>query len=119
MAVATDEAVDVKFRLADGSDIGPNTFGPATSVSVLKESIMAQWPPDKPNRPKSANEIKLINAGKVLEDSKSLAETRVPVGELAGGVITMHVVIRPPNLDKGDGQPSSDAVNKGCSCSIQ
>jgi hypothetical protein len=47
--------------------------------------------------------MKLINAGKVLENSKTLAESRVLVGELPGCVITMHVVVRPPTSDKPSG----------------
>ena len=44
MAVGTDEAVDLKFRLFDGSDIGPEKFGPATTVVALKETILRLWP---------------------------------------------------------------------------
>lgn len=40
---AKDE-LEIKFRLADGSDIGPKCFPTTTSVAVLKESILAQWP---------------------------------------------------------------------------
>lgn len=45
--------------------------------------------------PKSANDVKLINAGKVLENNKTIAQCRMPFGELPGGVITMHVVVQP------------------------
>eukprot|EP00271_Cylindrocystis_brebissonii_P014418 TRINITY_DN35770_c0_g1_i1.p2 TRINITY_DN35770_c0_g1~~TRINITY_DN35770_c0_g1_i1.p2 ORF type:complete len:121 (+),score=28.94 TRINITY_DN35770_c0_g1_i1:1078-1440(+) len=117
-AVATDEAVDLKFRLADGSDIGPITFGPAASVQELKQSIIAKWPAGKSGCPKSVNAIKLINAGKVLENGRTLAESRVTVAEVPGGVITMHVVIRPPGAEKGEGEQTSDGVKAGCSCVI-
>lgn len=43
MAVVQDQ-LEIKFRLTDGSDIGPKTFPAATSVSTLKESVLAQWP---------------------------------------------------------------------------
>lgn len=42
MAVA--ELVEIKFRLADGSDIGPNKYSPSSTVGSLKEKIIAQWP---------------------------------------------------------------------------
>lgn len=45
--------------------------------------------------PKCANDVKLINAGKVLENNKTIAQCRLPFGELPGGVITMHVVVQP------------------------
>lgn len=38
------DQLDIKFRLNDGSDIGPKTFPAATSIATLKESILAQWP---------------------------------------------------------------------------
>ncbi|KAF9608203.1 hypothetical protein IFM89_007825 [Coptis chinensis] len=58
---------------------------------------------DKENGPKTINDVKLINAGKILENHRNLAESRVPVAELPGGVITMHVVVQPPMFDKNNG----------------
>jgi hypothetical protein len=58
---------------------------------------------DKENGPKTINDVKIINAGKILENNKTIAESRLPVGGLPGGVITMHVVVRPPLSDKNIG----------------
>ena len=55
---------------------------------------------DSENIPKTLNDVKLINAGKILDNNRTLAESTLPVGELPGMVITMHVVLRPPTLDK-------------------
>ncbi|KAF2291471.1 hypothetical protein GH714_024543 [Hevea brasiliensis] len=101
-----EDIIELKFRLADGTDIGPNKYSPATTVATLKEKIIAQWPKDKENGPKTVNDVKLINAGKILENNRTLAESRMPVGELPGGVITMHVVLRPPMPDKNRGTSS-------------
>lgn len=60
---------------------------------------------DKENGPRTVNDVKLINAGKILENNRTLAESRLPVGELSEGVITMHVVVRPPLSDKSSGNP--------------
>ena len=60
---------------------------------------------DKENCPKTIQDVKLINDGKVLENNRTLAESRLPVGELAGGVITMHVVLGLPLSDKNNGNP--------------
>ncbi|KAG8366941.1 hypothetical protein BUALT_Bualt16G0020500 [Buddleja alternifolia] len=43
MSGAQDQ-VEIKFRLSDGSDIGPKNFPVATTVATLKENIIAQWP---------------------------------------------------------------------------
>ncbi|CAM6094043.1 unnamed protein product [Calypogeia fissa] len=117
--MAGDDLVELKFRLYDGTDIGPNNYAPATTVATLKESILSQWPSEKENGPKTISDMKLINAGKVLENNKTLAESRVPVGELPGGVITMHVVVRPPCSDKASDKQLSDSpkTNK-CQCTI-
>lgn len=48
--------------------------------------------------------MKLINAGRILENSRTLGESRLPVAEVPGGVITMHVVVRPPIHDKNNGK---------------
>lgn len=61
------------------------------------------WLADKENGPKTINDVKLINAGRILENNKTLAESRLPVAEVAGAVITMHVVVRPPLSEKNSG----------------
>ncbi|CBI19110.3 hypothetical protein PVL29_023361 [Vitis rotundifolia] len=117
--MAGEELIELKFRLADGTDIGPNKYNPTTSVGSLKEKILAQWPKDKENGPKTINDMKLINAGKILENNRTLAESRLLVGELPGGVITMHVVVRPPLSDKNTEKQQDDSPKKSrCSCSI-
>ncbi|XP_061962886.1 membrane-anchored ubiquitin-fold protein 4 isoform X1 [Populus nigra] len=90
-----EELVELKFRLYDGSDIGPFRYSPASTVAMLKERIVADWPKDKKIAPKAANDVKLINAGKILENNKTVGQCRVPFGDLPKGVITMHVVVQP------------------------
>lgn len=63
---------------------------------------------DKENGPKSINDLKLINAGKILENNRTLMESRLPLTEVPGGVITMHVVVRPLHLDKNTGNPQKN-----------
>lgn len=58
---------------------------------------------DKTITPKSVNDVKLIHAGKILENNKTLADSRVTMGDLPTGVITMHVVIQPPVAKKKTG----------------
>ncbi|XP_008801007.2 membrane-anchored ubiquitin-fold protein 3 isoform X1 [Phoenix dactylifera] len=100
--MAGEDLIELKFRLFDGTDLGPNKYDPSTTVASLKETILARWPQDKEIAPKTINDLKLINAGKILENNRTLAESRVSVGEIPGGVITMHVVVRPPQLDKNN-----------------
>lgn len=59
------------------------------------------------NTPKTHEDVKIINAGRILEDAKTLAESRVPVGEVLGAPITMHVVLRPPHVEKPEGEALS------------
>lgn len=49
------------------------------------------------------NDMKLIHAGTVLENGKTLAESRILVGDLPGGFITMHVVVQPPLVKRKKG----------------
>ncbi|KAL5987297.1 MYND-type zinc finger protein mub1 [Asimina triloba] len=83
------EQLEIKFRLFDGSDIGPKKFPLATSIASVKETILSQWP--------KVNDVKLINAGKILENNRTLRQCKSPLFDLAGGVVTMHVVVRPPS----------------------
>ncbi|KAF8408457.1 hypothetical protein HHK36_007610 [Tetracentron sinense] len=90
-----EDLVELKFRLYDGSDIGPFQYSLAPTVAMLKERIVAEWPKDKKVIPKAVNDVKLISAGKILENNKTVGQCRIPFGELPGGVITMHVVVQP------------------------
>ncbi|KAD6119501.1 hypothetical protein E3N88_10772 [Mikania micrantha] len=101
--MASEESIEVKFRLADGSDIGPKRYSPTITVGSLKEMILSQLPQDESNGPKTINDMKLINAGKILENHKTLAESRSLVSEVPGGIITMLVVMRPPMPDNNHG----------------
>ncbi|KAH9602660.1 hypothetical protein KSS87_014126 [Heliosperma pusillum] len=130
-----EDLVDIKFRLYDGSDIGPFRYSSTSTVDMLKERIVSEWPKvfgfkgqctcvyavkgavarqvslawigsslmqpqlydelGKTVLPKVANEIKLISFGKILENNKTVGQCRAPFGELAGGVMVMHVVVQP------------------------
>ncbi|KAG8384996.1 hypothetical protein BUALT_Bualt04G0176200 [Buddleja alternifolia] len=90
-----EDLVELKFRLYDGSDIGPFRYSPASTVAMLKERIVAEWPKDKKIAPKAASDVKLINGGKILENNKTVAQCKMPFGELPNGIITMHAVVQP------------------------
>ncbi|MFS7910910.1 putative Ubiquitin-like domain superfamily, UBL3-like, ubiquitin domain-containing protein [Helianthus anomalus] len=63
--MAAEELIEIKFRLADGTDIEKTGL----------------------------NDLKLINVGKILENNKTLVKSRSPVSEIPGGTITMLVVV--------------------------
>ena len=42
--MAGEDLIELKFRLADGTDIGPSKFSPTTTVASLKEKIISRWP---------------------------------------------------------------------------
>ncbi|VVA95675.1 unnamed protein product [Arabis nemorensis] len=99
-----EDLIELKFRLGDGTDIGPSKYSQFMTVASLKEKIIAQWPKDKENAPKMINEIKLINGGKILENNTTISEVRsLPICELSGIVTTMHLVLRPPIFDPKKG----------------
>ncbi|KAK8644106.1 hypothetical protein V6N13_123422 [Hibiscus sabdariffa] len=49
----------------------------------------------KKTAPRGANDIKLINGGRILENNKIVGQCGVPFGDLSKAVITMHVVVQP------------------------
>lgn len=111
------EQVEIKFRLTDGTDIGPKNFAVATSVATLKESVIAQWPKEKENGPRTVKDVKLISAGRILENNRTVGECRSPLCDVPGGVTTMHVVVQPPPAEKEKKLPGDPAPNK-CLCVI-
>lgn len=86
-------SIEIKFRLFDGTDIAHSTYASSITVDALKQRILADWPQDKSFVPETVNEIKIIHAGKFMENNKTLAESQVFSGD---GIITMHVVLQPP-----------------------
>ncbi|KAK7266515.1 hypothetical protein RIF29_19160 [Crotalaria pallida] len=112
---ASQDQFEIKFRLSDGSDIGPKSFPPATSIATLKESILAQWPKDKEYGPRTVKDVKLISAGKILENSRTVGECQSPLCDLPGGVTTMHVVVQPPAAEK-EKKVAGEAKQSKCVC---
>jgi len=113
---ASQDQVEIKFRLTDGTDIGPKSYPATASVSNLKESILALWPKDKENGPRTIKDVKLISAGRILENSRTVGECMSPLCDVPGGVTTMHVVVQPPPLDK-ERKMANDPKQK-CGCVI-
>ncbi|KAG4173643.1 hypothetical protein ERO13_A11G071700v2 [Gossypium hirsutum] len=115
MAVVQDQ-LEIKFRLTDGSDIGPKTFSAATSVATLKESVLAQWPKEKENGPRTVKDVKLISAGKILENNKTLGECQNHLCDIPGGLTMMHVVVQPPS--EKEKKTTNQAKQSKCVCVI-
>lgn len=42
-----EDLVELKFRLYDGSDVGPFQYSPTATVAMLKERIVSEWPKGK------------------------------------------------------------------------
>ncbi|MED6107605.1 MYND-type zinc finger protein mub1 [Stylosanthes scabra] len=111
------DQLEIKFRLTDGSDIGPKSFPAATSIATLKESILAQWPKDKENGPRTVKDLKLISAGKILENNRTVGECQSPLCDAPDTVTTMHVVVQPPTMEK-DKKPPGEEKQQKCVCVI-
>ncbi|TQD70210.1 hypothetical protein C1H46_044255 [Malus baccata] len=39
-----EDLVDIKFRLYDGTDIGPFSYSSASTVDMLKQRVVSDWP---------------------------------------------------------------------------
>lgn len=111
------DSLEIRFRLIDGSDIGPKSFPAAASVASLKESILSQWPKEKENGPRTVKDVKLISAGKILENNKTVGECRSPLCDVPGGVTTMHVIVSQPPQEK-ETKVKSDPKQHKCVCVI-
>ncbi|KAI4346646.1 hypothetical protein L6164_007526 [Bauhinia variegata] len=111
------DQLEIKFRLIDGTDIGPKNFPAATSIATLKESILAQWPKDKENGPRTIRDVKLISAGKILDNNRTVGECQSPLYDIPGGVTTMHVVVQPPTMEK-EKKAAKDSNQNKCVCVI-
>ncbi|KAJ0512348.1 putative Ubiquitin-like domain superfamily, UBL3-like, ubiquitin domain-containing protein [Helianthus annuus] len=66
--MAAEELIEVKFRLADGTDIGPSKYSSVTTVGSLKEKIVSQWPKEVASRIASfyCRNIKILDLCDIL-----------------------------------------------------
>ncbi|VFQ87075.1 unnamed protein product [Cuscuta campestris] len=110
--------IKIKFRLNDGSDIGPADYEDQLTVESLKEKVIAGWPKGKNIVPKEPSELKLISSGKVLENSKTVGQCKLPFSD-DDDVITMHAVVQLAQTKaKSEKKIDDDPKKKICSCSI-
>ncbi|RRT36830.1 hypothetical protein B296_00047686, partial [Ensete ventricosum] len=42
-----EDLIELKFRLYDGTDIGPIRYSVSSTVAMLKERIISEWPRGK------------------------------------------------------------------------
>ncbi|GMI66568.1 hypothetical protein like AT4G24990 [Hibiscus trionum] len=115
-----EEFIELRFRLYDGKDIAHGTYKSSMTVSTLKQKIVAEWPQGNPVTPKSINDLKLIHAGKVLENNKTLADcTITTIGDLPDDVITMHVLVHPSKSKRKTAKSKEDMQKLNpCGCII-
>lgn len=64
---------------------------------VIKMLVFAE----KENGPKTVKDVKLISAGRILDNNKTVGDCRSPVSNLSVAVTTMHVLIQPQATEKG------------------
>ncbi|XP_022727851.1 membrane-anchored ubiquitin-fold protein 3-like [Durio zibethinus] len=114
-----NEFPELKFHIYVGTDVSHSTYTSSMTVAMLKQKIVAECPQDKTVIPKAINDLKLIHAGKVLENNKKLADSKITFGGLPVGVITMHVVVQPA-IAKNKTEKSKEEMQKlnSCGCVI-
>ncbi|KAL1830951.1 membrane-anchored ubiquitin-fold protein 3 isoform X3 [Daucus carota subsp. sativus] len=116
MQMPEEELIQLKFRIYDGTDIGPFRYSPSSTVATLKDRVVSDWPKDKKIAPKVANDVKLISSGKILENSKTVSQCKMSFGEL--GLITMHAVVQPSLAKVKTEKKIDEAPQKNCACTI-
>lgn len=81
----------VKFFFADATTI-EETFPPQVTVAEAKSKLIAAWPEGK-EKINGVDELKMIFSGKLLDNTKTFAEMKVP----AGTQVIMHLQPTPPS----------------------
>lgn len=67
---------------------------------VVHYMLIYLFQTEKENSPHTVKDIKLISAGRILENNRTVGECRSPLCDIPGGVMTMHVVVQQP-MEKG------------------
>ncbi|KOM39503.1 hypothetical protein LR48_Vigan03g288500 [Vigna angularis] len=117
--MAEGENIELKFRIYDGTDIAQNFYSSSTTIATLKQKLIAEWPQGKTITPKVVSDLKLIHAGKILENNKTLADSRITFSDIPGGFVTMHVVVQPRTTKKKTEKNHEEKQKtNSCSCTI-
>ncbi|KAL6772123.1 FAP287 [Auxenochlorella protothecoides x Auxenochlorella symbiontica] len=115
------QSYDLRFRHING-DIGPIQFPLAASVSDVKLKLWQDWPTDGPvsrERPGSPAEVKLICSGRFLDDAQTLKSLTSIVGPpVKDQLVTIHVVLRPVDAEKGAVGPAPVSHSSRSCCVI-
>mmetsp|Transcript_10163 Transcript_10163/g.23196 ORF Transcript_10163/g.23196 Transcript_10163/m.23196 type:complete len:109 (-) Transcript_10163:68-394(-) len=80
----------IKFLFADASTM-EKTFNSNITVAEAKTQLIEAWPAEK-DKISSINELKMIYNGKLLENSKTFEELKVPMNQQ----VIMHLQPKPP-----------------------
>mmetsp|Transcript_2685 Transcript_2685/g.3058 ORF Transcript_2685/g.3058 Transcript_2685/m.3058 type:complete len:124 (-) Transcript_2685:729-1100(-) len=119
----TATSTNVRFRMHDGTDIGPILLEKTMSVQGIKEKLLADWVTDNSSEakpaPKTIGDMKLILSGQVLDNVKILGELKLPnVG--SDSIVTMHLVIRlaVPPKSGGEAAETKPGAAHRCRCII-
>ncbi|XP_075500235.1 membrane-anchored ubiquitin-fold protein 3-like [Primulina tabacum] len=102
------QQLELRFRIFDGTDICQGNYPLSTDTDTIKERLMSEWPQDKSTIPTSVDDMKIIHAGEILENGRTLAESRLCV--ILGEVVTMHVVVQPPEARRRTGRKSGSTL---------
>lgn len=125
-----NQDLELKFRICDGTDICHSTYSSSTTIATVKKKLLAEWPraevsdgasvlSDKTVFPKTVDDMKLIHAGRFLENDNTLAESKITIGDLPGEVITIHVVVQPSlGKEKTGKKQREKSKQNSCACSI-
>lgn len=117
----------IRFRLQSGTDLKEQSVPPRSTVAETKQQLINSWvnaggPGGDASRPTGPDDLKIIHAGRVLENSKSLSDYTIPTSE----VVTMHLMIVPPAAkpeepkvaDAKAGAQAGAAETTRCSCTL-
>ena len=126
MVMAGPASFSIRFRLVDGVDVGPNLYEASTTVGALKESLLTNWGRSpgaaSSQTPSATTEMRLILAGKFLDNAATLEQLRGPMGSPPDSetVVTMHLLISspPPSAAAGAAGDAEKVTNPCAKCTI-
>lgn len=116
-------AILLRLRHPSG-DLGPLEVSESLSVAQVKEMAFSSWPAEGPlskENPTSAADLRLLCAGKFLDNAKTLKDYRKEMGDPeVGTVVTMHVLVRPAAAGKAAAKDPEEGkkAKSGCACVI-
>ncbi|WVQ69435.1 uncharacterized protein L199_007652 [Kwoniella botswanensis] len=117
-SIPTTPKVHVKVLIISGQS-KVLSFEPELTVGRMKELIWSSWPSEwtDPAQPPSPSYLRILHAGRILQDDSTLASNNLPVSETSSLPTVIHISVRSFSIRADDDPKKPHGLGRTTSAS--